>query len=212
MRIVCISDTHSLHDGLVIPDGDLLIHAGDMSRRGKESEIRDFDRWLGSLPHRNKVVIAGNHDFNFERSPSSRAWITNARYLEDDSVVVGGLRIYGSPWQPRFYDWAFNLDRGAPIRAKWDRIPVGTDVLITHGPPMGIFDRTSRGEHVGCEELRDAVRRIRPHVHIFGHIHEDPGLREEDGTTFVNASTCNLDYRPVQPPIVVDLPGPVDRI
>lgn len=205
MRIVCISDTHSKHGTVVVPDGDLLIHAGDMSRRGQEVDIRAFDAWLGSLPHRHKVVIAGNHDFNFERSPASRAWITNATYLQDSSVRIEGLWIYGSPWQPRFYDWAFNLDRGPAIRERWDRIPVGTDVLITHGPPMGILDRTARGERVGCEELREAVRRIKPRLHIFGHIHEDQGIREEEGTTFVNASTCNLDYQPLQAPIVIDL-------
>lgn len=205
MRIVCISDTHSRHGDVVVPDGDLLLHAGDMSRRGQEVDIRSFDAWLGSLPHRHKVVIAGNHDFNFERSPASRAWISNATYLQDTRVRIEGLSIYGSPWQPRFYDWAFNLDRGPAIREMWDRIPVGTDVLITHGPPMGILDRTARGERVGCEELREAVRRIKPRVHVFGHIHEDHGVHVEDGTTFVNASTCNLDYRPVQAPIVIDL-------
>jgi len=205
MRIVCISDTHALHDRVRVPEGDLLVHAGDLSSRGTEAEIRAFDAWLGRLPHPHKVVIAGNHDFAFERDAEARRLITNATYLQDEEVTLGGLRIWGSPWQPRFFDWAFNLDRGAPLAVKWAKIPAGIDVLVTHGPPMGTLDRTSGGQLVGCEALEDALARIRPRLHVFGHIHEAAGRLDRDGTIFVNASTCDLRYRPVHPPIVVDL-------
>jgi len=205
MRVVCISDTHSLHDRLRIPDGDLLVHAGDMSKRGKRAEIEAFDRWLGTLPHPHKVVIAGNHDFCFERDPESRTWINNATYLQDEETTVAGLRIWGSPWQPRFFDWAFNLDRGEELARAWARIPTGIDILITHGPPMGILDRTAGGDDVGCEDLADALFRVRPRLHVFGHIHEAHGTRRVGPTIHVNACSCDLDYSPNQTPVVIDL-------
>lgn len=205
MRIVALSDTHGKHDAIAVPDGDLLVHAGDFTGRGREPEIRAFDAWLGRLPHRWKVVIAGNHDFAFERTREARGWITNAIYLQDGLAEVGGLRVWGSPWQPRFFDWAFNLDRGAPLAEKWALVPTGVDVLLTHGPPMGILDVTAGGEAVGCEALTAALARIRPRLHVFGHIHEAYGTLERDGTRFVNASSCDLSYRPVQAPVVIDL-------
>ncbi len=205
LQLVVISDTHGMHNNLEIPEGDVLIHAGDITMRGKLDEARAFDRFLGGLPHRHKIVIAGNHDFCFEQQPeAARKVITQAIYLEDEAVEIEGVRFWGSPWQPWFFDWAFNLHRGVPIREKWDLIPGDTDVLITHGPPLGFGDVTARGEPVGCEELIKAVERVRPRLHLFGHIHEDYGTWESDGTTFVNASTCNYHYQPTNPPIVLD--------
>src|SRR3712207_5190443 len=107
MRIVCISDTHTLHDRVQVPDGDVLVHTGDFTKVGAEKDVRAFDRWLASLPHREKVIVAGNHDFCFERTRDARDWITAAHYLEDSGATVSGLRFWGSPWQPRFFDWAF---------------------------------------------------------------------------------------------------------
>lgn len=205
MRIVCISDTHDQHDKLTLPDGDVLVHSGDFSKRGRVADVIAFNAWLGRQPHRHKVVIAGNHDFCLEREPESAALFTNATYLRDSGCVVEGLRFWGSPWQPRFFDWAFNLDRGAPLAARWALVPAGVDVLLTHGPPMGVLDRTSRGQRVGCEALAEALARIQPRLHVFGHIHEDYGRLVRDGTTFVNASTCTLEYAPTNAPIVVDL-------
>ena len=207
MRIVCVSDTHMLHGSVVVPDGDVLVHAGDMTRKGKVADIEAVNAWLGTLPHRHKVVIAGNHDFGFEKTPAA-AWaaITHAHYLQDSAVVLDGVRFYGSPWTPRFYDWAFNADRGDELARIWARVPPRVDVLVTHGPPKGILDRTFAGLSVGCEALRDALRStLRPRLHVFGHIHESYGRVESDGTTYVNASTCNLLYRAVNPPVVVDL-------
>lgn len=206
MRVVLLSDTHSRHDEIVVPDGDLLIHAGDFTKRGRRPEIEAFDRWLGTLPHPHKVVIAGNHDFAFENEPAAaRSWITNATYLQDEGGTFAGLKIWGSPWTPRFFDWAFNLDRGEPLRRVWDRIPAGLDVVVTHGPPRGILDRCSNGDHAGCDDLRDAIERVKPRLHVFGHIHEAYGKREQDGIGYVNACSCTLSYVPSRAPIVVDL-------
>jgi predicted phosphohydrolase len=220
VRLVCISDTHSRHRDIVVPDGDVLVHAGDFTKRGREQEIADFNGWLAELPHRHKLVIAGNHDFLFERAPHvARGMLSNATYLEDSGCEIDGVRFWGSPWQPRFFDWAFNLDRGEPLRKKWERIPDRVDVLITHSPPHGVLDRVWDGQHVGCEELVAALARVRPRVHVFGHIHEAYGvsestcderdevaaLAETARTRFVNACSCDLEYEPVQPPVVLDL-------
>lgn len=207
MRIVCVSDTHNLHDRIALPEGDLLLHAGDATMRGTAPEIEAFDEWLASLPHRYKVVVAGNHDFLFQTEPeAARGLLRSAVYLEDSGVTLDGVSIWGSPWQPWFFDWAFNLARGAPLRAVWDKIPAATDVLVTHGPPHGVLDRVARsGRSVGCEELLVAVERVRPRLHLFGHIHEGYGREERNGTLFLNASSCDPRYAPVNAPLVVDL-------
>ena len=205
MRIVCISDTHNLHSSIVIPDGDILLHSGDSTRRGTESEIRGVNSWLGALPHKHKVIISGNHDFGFQTNPFAKTWITNATYLYDSEITVEGVRIYGSPWQPWFYDWAFNLERGTEISKVWQKIPNGIDILMTHGPPMGIMDQVAYGGNVGCEELAKELVRIKPKVHVFGHIHEGYGELKQNGIHYVNASSCNVKYQPINPPIVIDL-------
>lgn len=205
MRLVCLSDTHGRHD-VHVPDGDVLVHAGDLTGSGSLAEIAKAHAWLADLPHAHKVVIAGNHDHGFQRTPGeARALMTGVTYLEDEGVAIEGVRFYGSPWQPWFFDWAFNLQRGPDLAAVWARIPDDTDVLVTHGPPRGILDRIHSGLEVGCDDLRAAVARVRPTVHVFGHIHEAYGELERDGTRFVNASTCTLRYEPTQPPIVVDM-------
>ncbi len=205
MRLIVISDTHGLHDRLEVPEGDVLIHAGDLTSHGELHEVRAFDAFLARLDHRYKLVIAGNHDFCFERRPAAaRALLRHAVYLEDEAALVEDVRFYGSPWQPWFYDWAFNLERGAEIRAKWDLIPGDTEVLITHGPPLGHGDVTARGDSAGCADLLERIRQVRPRFHLFGHIHEGYGTSSDGTTTYVNASTCDLRYRPVNPPVVLD--------
>lgn len=226
-RFVCISDTHGLHEEMAfsIPAGDVLIHAGDFSSTGELEQVRCLERWLSRLPHAHKLVIAGNHDITFHPPFYERNWRRFHReeldcaaarailagsqgvtYLEDAEVSVLGLRVYGSPWQPEFCNWAFNLPRGAPCAERWRRIPDGIDVLITHGPPAGHGDRCAgSGLHAGCEDLLHAVRRLQPRYHVFGHVHEGYGATSDGVTTFVNASTCDLRYRPSHAPIVFDV-------
>jgi predicted phosphohydrolase len=206
VRIVCISDTHGLARGVEVPGGDVLVHAGDLSMIGAPEELAAEADWLRSLPHPHKVVVAGNHDFGFERTPDeARALFRGLTYLEDEEALVAGLRVYGSPWQPEFGGWAFNLPRGKPLREKWERIPRGIDVLVTHGPPQGVRDATWDGRTVGCADLVEAVRRVRPRLHVFGHIHEGYGRTDDHGLVSVNASLCTAAYRPTNPPVVVDL-------
>jgi Icc-related predicted phosphoesterase len=130
--------------------------------------------------------------------------VRHAIYLQDEPVEIEGLKFYGSPWQPWFLDWAFNLERGESLRKVWARIPEDTDVLVTHGPPHGILDRTTRGEPVGCEDLRARVEELRTPLHLFGHIHEGYGTERRGQTLFVNASSCTVSYRPLQAPVILD--------
>lgn len=209
VRLVLLSDTHSQHAPVAVPPGDVLIHAGDLTDHGELDVVRDFNAWLGGLPHPHKLVIAGNHDFCFERQPeASAALLTNATYLLDSGVTLAGLTFYGSPWQPWFYDWAFNLQRGPELKAKWDLIPAGTDVLITHGPPAGHSDLTVQGDHAGCADLLAALARVQPRLHVFGHIHEGYGQTQAGPTLCVNASICDVNYHAVNAPVVIDLPMP----
>lgn len=210
MKLVCISDTHSLHRQIPhIPDGDVLIHAGDCLGAGTLDNVADLNDWLGELPHRHKIVIAGNHDWAFQETPEhARELLTNAIYLQDSGIEIDGVRFWGSPWTPTFMDWAFMEDRGEPINRHWQRIPDDTDVLITHGPPHGIGDAVDTGfqfESVGCEALLERVRHLRLKAHIFGHIHEGYGESVPGTTRFINASTCDERYRPVNAPVVLDV-------
>lgn len=189
LRFVCLSDTHGHHNEIDIPPGDVLLHAGDISSRGKLDQIRDFNFFLGTLPHTHKIIIAGNHDFGFEKDPdAARALIVHATYLQDEAIEIDGIKIYGSPWQPEFHNWAFNLKRGAELRAKWDQIPADTDILLTHGPPYGILDRIWSGAKVGCVDLLARVQAVRPKLHLFGHIHEAAGYQQVDDIHYVNAA------------------------
>jgi len=204
--IVIISDTHGMHDKLAIPEGDILIHAGDMCNAGKLREVVEFNDWIGDLPHEHKIVIAGNHDWCFERQPNkTQAILTNCTYLQDSSVEIDGLKFFGSPWQPEFCNGAFNIRRGHDLRIKWSTIPDDVDVLITHCPPFGFGDGTFYGESAGCVDLAKRVKEIRPRLHAFGHIHEGYGRWDKGGTTYVNGSSCNFNYQPVNPPLVFQI-------
>jgi predicted phosphohydrolase len=208
IRIVCISDTHGQHAKLGGTDGDVLIHADDfMAFDDTPREIVDFNQWLGKQPHRHKIVIAGNHDLMFERHPgAARELLGNGIYLENSGMELLGLKIWGSPFQPEFNNWAFNVARGAAIWRFWKMIPENTDVLVTHGPPFGVLDKAHPSTaHLGCEELANAVEEIKPRLHVFGHIHGSHGLSLGNGTQFVNASVVNEAYRLVHGPQVVEI-------
>lgn len=214
MRIVCLSDTHNCNEQIDVPDGDILIHSGDATTVGSVEQVKAFSDWFGGLPHGHKVFVAGNHDWLFERNNAFARTLLDRKitYLQDSSVEIEGLKIYGSPWQPRFFDWAFNLMRGPELAVKWKLIPDDIDILITHGPPNGILDAVPRQwgiDYTGCEELRKRVEQItafgRLKLHVFGHIHCGYGTAEHFGIKFVNASTCDEQYNPTQPPIVIDI-------
>lgn len=208
MRIVCISDTHSLESLLApLPEGDILVIAGDFTNQGNAFDIKFFSQWLKRQPFKHKLVIAGNHDTSFEYDPyMARPLLKNCTYLEDSGVTIEGLLFYGSPWQPEFMNWAFNLPRGEQLQAKWDMIPQNTDILITHCPPYGILDYANfSGAHVGDKDLLKRVMSIKPKLHVFGHIHEGYGTLIKDRVTFVNAAICDEKNNVKNKPIVIDI-------
>jgi Icc-related predicted phosphoesterase len=223
MRITLISDTHTKHEELLwdkmdLPGGDLLIHAGDLMNSGHNSnDITNFCSWFDTLQqYDNKVFIAGNHDRKFEDKPEQALEIVNSykniTYLQDDWVKVGideeMAKIYGSPWQPEFYNWAFNLPKGGPgLMSKWEAIPKDTDILITHGPPQDHLDVSGppyNEPHLGCALLREKVDEQPPKIHVFGHIHGGYGYKFHNGTHFFNASILNERYEYVNKPVTFD--------
>jgi predicted phosphohydrolase len=198
VRIVAVADTHLFHDELTVPDGDVFVHAGDMCQRGDLDELRRALDWMRALPHRHKVIIAGNHDFAFLESPAeARALAADGfTYLEDSATTIDCVLFWGSPWQPAFNDWAFNLPRGKALAEKWALIPEGVDVLVTHGPPHGIGDRGPVAGRLGCEDLLERVKAIKPRLHLFGHIHQDGGVWQHGPTLFANVTTWECERAP----------------
>ena len=189
MRIVALADTHGFHADLgAIPDGDVLICAGDVCRGGSLDELEASVAWLDALPHPHKLFVAGNHERCLEETPEAAESGTSVVYLRDSGVVIAGIEFWGSPWQPEFHSWAFNLPRGPALARMWALIPDSTDVLITHGPPLGVGDRTWDGRAVGCAELRAAAERVAPRLHVYGHIHAAGGAWAIGPTVFGNVT------------------------
>lgn len=208
MKIVCISDTHNRKMRHPVPDGDILIHAGDATLNGTIEELRQFSDWFAVFPHQYKIFVAGNHDWLFQtdNARARRTLGSSIIYLQDEACEIEGLKIWGSPWQPWFMDWAFNLYRGPQLREKWALIPDDTNILITHGPPSRIQDLVPRGEYTGCEDLLVRVRALtRLKLHVFGHIHEGYGQIEKFGVQFVNAAICDGAYAAINKSIIVDI-------
>lgn len=243
VKIAGMSDIHGMYakekdppnsgefeSEIVYPPADILCVAGDILKNyiygAKQDgliqlgELAVFNRFLGWLKkegiYKEIVVVAGNHDYTFQQCPKeARAILTNAIYLEDSGADIMGLKFWGSPWQPHFFDWAFNFPQSFPAskhhaEGTWAMIPDDTDVLVTHGPPYGILDMTYRGQEVGCPYLHRRVCELSLRLHIFGHIHYSYGTRVVGGfgpkpTTFMNAAVCGEDYKPTNPIQVVEV-------
>ena len=208
MKFVAISDTHCRHRNLRLPKGDVLLHAGDISYKGDRWEIKDFLDWFGQLSFPHKIFIAGNHDFFFEQEKEDiiKSWLPHGvHYLKDEGVIVHGIKVWGSPYTPWFYQWAFNKRRGEPLAAHWEKIPVDTDILLTHGPVYGVLDILINERHAGDRDLLKKVLTIKPKVHVCGHIHESYGVMKRHGIKFINACVLNESYELVHKPVVFEL-------
>ena len=212
-KITFISDTHNKHNYLtsnaynnILGSGDVLVHAGDISSMGRKYEIQNFLSWFANTDFKHKIFIAGNHDFGFENGFEIKQEFIDKgiHYLQDSEVTIDGIKFYGTPWQPEFHNWAFNLPRGEKLAEKWSKIPTDTDILITHGPAYGILDYVPYGGHVGCEELYKKVFEVKPKIHVCGHIHDSYGQKSIDGVEFLNASVLDDSYQHAHKPIVVD--------
>ena len=218
MKITLISDTHNKHKQVSEDyfDGDLILHAGDISSMGYEHEIENFFKWYDSLRPELKFFIAGNHDWGFQNNVDKVNMILNSfktiEYLQDSEAIIQvgdepEVKIYGTPWQPEFYSWAFNLPRmGEELKSIWDNIPNDTDILITHGPPFGYLDDVTgrRGQHLGCELLIERIKTIKPKICVFGHIHSGYGHYYDGHTHYFNASVLDERYMHTQSPWVID--------
>jgi Icc-related predicted phosphoesterase len=204
MKITVISDTHQSHNLLSLKPADMLIYCGDIDAYN-QSDLWQFNKWLGKQPFIYKIVIAGNHDRYLEECgfKSVQKQLSNAIYLENSSIKIKGINFYGSPITPTFLDWYFMCDRNN-ISKYWNAIPLKTDVLITHGPPFGILDYAIYSkEHVGCAVLLERINVIKPKLHCFGHIHYNYGIYKNEHTTFINASLMNEQYALVNKPISI---------
>jgi Icc-related predicted phosphoesterase len=188
--IDCISDTHSRHKKINLPGGDIVIHAGDCSCSGELEEVLEFLDWFKEQKYSHRLLIAGNHDFIFELIPEQmeeECKKRNITLLNDSGCEIEGIKIWGSPIQPWFCDYAFNRHRGSDIKKHWDLIPADTEILITHGPPHGIRDEVMKCTHVGCEDLLNKIMQTRVKLHVFGHIHEAAGYITLDNRIYINA-------------------------
>lgn len=202
MKIWIISDTHTYHDLLKVPDCDLVIFCGDCSNSKSiavnSNEVQDFISWWNTigLP---KVFVPGNHDTSIEAGLCKP---TNT--LIHKTTNMNGLYIFGSPFTPKFGRWSFTLERDR-IHNVWSSIPNQVDILITHGPPYGILDKarcvnTNKVVSVGCKSLLKKVKQVKPKIHCFGHIHDNPidkvknhGTIRLNDTLFCNASCIFYD-------------------
>jgi len=194
-----------------IPDGDVLVHCGDISNVGRHDQILDFLAWFTSHPHKYKVFIGGNHDFGLQ---TKHAQVEEALanlpegvyYLEDSGVEIEGVKFWGLPWTPKFYNWAFMTWTREEAIEKAALIPDDTEVLISHGPPFDCLDLVIYGGYsVGCPELALRAMQIPSlKLHAFGHIHEQYGTEVIKDILHVNASICTLGYTPTNDPIVVE--------
>lgn len=216
MKIVCISDTHSqnLLTKWTWPEGDVLVHAGDMTSRGSHDDLRKIGREMLQLPYRYRIVVPGNHDRAFWERESRKfllqAWelLPGIIVLQDQIVGIDGVNFYGTSWFRFERDVESSVPKWEAINKNllWSKIPTETDIVITHLPPFGILDRREDGTELGSEALRqEIIGRVKPQAHIFGHAHKDHGVVEFSNIKFINAALVNNEYKPFFSPIVIEV-------
>jgi Icc-related predicted phosphoesterase len=205
--IVALSDQHGVLPD--IPSCDLLLIAGDVCPISNHDLsfqanwlARDFRWWLARLPARKIVLIAGNHDLVFQEQPHLIPRDLPATYLQDSRLEWEGLRIWGTPWQPWFFDWAFNLYED-DLKTKWALIPDDTDILVVHGPPRGFGDGVPERDGIrrtGSPSLLERISEVRPKLVVYGHIHEGRGEWRVGNSILANVTILDEGYRHVYEP------------
>lgn len=204
MKIVCISDTHNHYEVLneILPDADMIIHAGDLVRHGTIEEIQQFINWYSNLNYKYKIFIGGNHDGALETARAEIHIPDNLIYLENELIIIEGIKIWGSPVSPPYRSFGFmwNDERRKQL---YQTTPL-CDILINHSPPHGTMDLIEEGKHVGCEFLTGAIARVKPKLVICGHIHESYGIMKKNGITYINPSIMTIKYQPINQPILID--------
>lgn len=209
MKIVCISDTHSLHDQVKMPEGDMVIFAGDFMTSGyEEQEVRNFQNWFSNLDYKYRIMIAGNHDRYVENYPDmfKKGLPSNIIYLEDSFVEVEGLKIYGTPHSKIFGNWAFNRSE-FKLEQLFENIPEDTDILISHAPQLYVLDNLMDGRNVGEYTLAKRITKLKNlKLHVVGHIHNAFGMIKPHGEYItVNAAQVDETYVLKNFPIVVNI-------
>lgn len=220
MKLVCISDTHlQLEDNYIeLPIGDVLIHSGDALSFGNMDELIIFKNYLLSQKHKFKYIlyVPGNHDRIFEYNPELAInllkEVNNLIVLQDNEIVINGIKFYGTSWHPKFGSWSFGIERGQELKRKYDLIPDDTNVLITHCPPYKILDVAPVNSfnkeplHVGSEELLEKINNLtKLQAHIFGHIHNSAGQVNINNVKYINAAICNEKYKPINKVIIYEI-------
>lgn len=212
LRIWHISDTHCKHDELIVPkDIDMVIHSGDFSNNKvpgfNDPEVFNFINWYYKLPIKYKILVAGNHDTSVEAGYWKKDNFENYNimYLGHESVEVEGIKIFGSPYTPEFNQWAFNVKREKLFKY-WESIPLDTNILVTHGPPLSILDN-DLGIQLGCRSLSKRIQKLKElKFHQFGHIHSRKRKQQmyinrgifqecEGDIKYINACCVDLDYK-----------------
>jgi Icc-related predicted phosphoesterase len=206
MKIVALSDTHTKHRQLTIPKGDILIYAGDFEIRNTIDlvEMRD---WLNELPHKYVVTIFGNHDFTHKATTKyiKDVFGKKIKYLCNNSVIIKGLKIWGSSYSPLFNDWAW-MKHDNDLKEIWSTIPDDISIVVTHCPCFNILDQVlPRMESVGSLTLKDRIKEIQPRVHIAGHIHESFGQYTDGKTDYYNVSILNEQYQLENEPTIIEV-------
>ena len=202
MKLTIISDTHNEHEKLGTLSGEVLLHCGDMFNpfSPEDDDVERMDAWFGQQKFDLILCTGGNHDLALEdRLKSDSSPFKNATYLQDQSFVYRGITFYGSPWTPDLRSHAFYQD-DAELQKSWSAIPPDTDVLITHTPPAGILDVSSRGLELGCDHLAGELQRISPQLHCFGHVHASSGACVSNGISFINAAAVNSQFKLTRQP------------
>jgi len=205
LKFVVISDTHELHDELKLPQGDALIHAGDITHHGTQYAVKDFLQWFSLQDFKHKIFIGGNHDIYLDEDPVGLLEIlpSNVTYLNNNGCEIDNIKIWGSPVSPDLVGWAFGKHR-YEMEEHWKYMPDEIDILITHTPPFDILDKSSRYLTLGCKDLLRKVKMIKPKYHLFGHVHASYGIVEKSKTTFINASNISSTRGIVNPPFTFE--------
>jgi Icc-related predicted phosphoesterase len=191
------------HSQVVLPEGDVLIHSGDALNWGSKEELFLFSKWWQRLEFKNKIFVPGNHDWVFQKDPEwAREMLVGTKVLIHEAVEIEGVKFFGTPWQPVFCDWAFNLEDGFRT-VKFEQIPK-VDVLISHAPPFGVCDLMFNSVRVGDKELEKAVR-IQDGVLLCGHIHSGYGHGDIGPLDVYNSALCDEKYKLVNKPQVIEL-------
>lgn len=217
MKIVAISDTHEQHKNVTLPKGDILIHCGDSTNQGSLLKYKDFITWMGKQDFTHKICIFGNHELGFSKQYKKTEAVNlcksnNVILLDNSGIELNGLKFWGSPATPKFFNWEFNYNRGKEIAEVWAKIPNDTNILITHGPPAGILDLVLNdfgdpNQHEGCSDLRNRIEELSElKVHLYGHLHlQGSNIAKLNGKIFGNAAICDDKYKTVHKPLEIEI-------